>query len=211
MSGEVGLGTLPDVAVDADAGDIFKKLQMAAMIYLEAGNDSWTISSDLIYMNLNQEITPGTLINSGSAGVKQLIWEIAGLYRISSTLETGIGGRFNSIESDLKILRNDIGQGTTPLSSTLSNTWFDPVLIARISKSKDLWAFQFRGDIGGFGIGSKLTWQVQIYAGYRFSELFQLSVGYRILGMDYEDGSGEDRFRYNMSNFGPVIRLGFNF
>jgi hypothetical protein len=54
------------------------------------------------------------------------------------------------------------------------------------------------------------TWQVQGYAGYRFSKLFQTSIGYRIIAIDYDKGTGEDRFRYDMNTFGPNIRLGFN-
>jgi hypothetical protein len=38
-----------------------------------------------------------------------------------------------------------------------------------------------------------------------------LTAGYRILGMDYDKGSGEDRFKYDMNIFGAVVRFGFNF
>jgi hypothetical protein len=29
--------------------------------------------------------------------------------------------------------------------------------------------------------------------------------------VDYEKGSGQDRFLYDINTFGPVVRLGFNF
>jgi len=76
---------------------------------------------------------------------------------------------------------------------------------------KKKFIYQFRADIGGFGLGSDLTWQIQAYAGYRFSKLFQITAGYRIMSIDYEKGSGQDRFLYDMNTFGPVLRLGFNF
>ena len=52
---------------------------------------------------------------------------------------------------------------------------------------------------------------MQAYAGYRFSKLFQVTAGYRVLGMNYDKGSGEDRFLYDMDISGAVVRFGFNF
>jgi hypothetical protein len=38
-----------------------------------------------------------------------------------------------------------------------------------------------------------------------------MSFGYRIMDFDYENGSGLDRFVYDMQNFGAVAKLGFTF
>jgi hypothetical protein len=93
-----------------------------------------------------------------------------------------------------------------------TKTWFDPVLITRLTTDiNGKWLFQFRGDVGGFGVGSDFTWQLQAYAGYRFTKVFQLTAGYRILGIDYDKGTDKERFIYNVDTFGPVVRLGFNF
>lgn len=210
MSGETGVRNLPSVDVDANAGDIFSKLQFGAMLYLEAQNDKWAITSDLLYMNLNQEATPTTVINSGEASAKQLGYELAGLYRIAPFLESGLALRLNNISSELDIIRNTVN-GTESLNASLSKTWVDPVIVTRLTADiNDKWLFVFRGDFGGFGIGSTFTWQVQGYAGYRFSKLFQTTIGYRVIGIDYDKGTGEDRFRYDMNTFGPNIRFGFN-
>ena len=48
------------------------------MLYLEAQTGKWAIASDLVYMKLAQEVTPGTLIQSGEVSAQQLIWEMAG-------------------------------------------------------------------------------------------------------------------------------------
>jgi hypothetical protein len=70
---------------------------------------------------------------------------------------------------------------------------------------------QFRGDIGGFGVGSDFSWQIQANAGYRFSKLFQATIGYRVIGINYDKGEGMDRFVYDVDTYGPVIHTGFNF
>lgn len=73
------------------------------------------------------------------------------------------------------------------------------------------WRLGVRGDIGGFGVGSSFTWQVRPFAGYRFGSLFELLLAYRVLGVDYETGSGADLFAYDVVTFGPEIGLRFHF
>jgi hypothetical protein len=212
MDGEIGKGNLITVPVDASPGDIFSKLKMAAMLYFEAKTDKWAITSDLVYMNLNQEVTPGTLLHSGNVTAKQFVWEPAGLYRIFPFLEIGAGGRLNNIATDIDVRRNVLPAGTEQVTGSASKTWFDPIIIARLSADiKDKWLFQLSGDLGGFGVGSDFTWQLQAYTGYRFSRLFQLTAGYRFLATDYDKGADTERFIFKVNEFGPVIKLGFNF
>jgi hypothetical protein len=210
MSGETGIRNLPSVTVDANAGDILSKLQFGAMLYMEASTIKWTITSDLLYSNLKQDVTPGAIINSGNASAKLIIWEAAGLYRITSFLDFGVGSRLDNVQSGIDVLRNTIPGNTEAISAGLSKTWFDPILIMRVTGDlKKRWLFQFRGDLGGFGIGSDFTWQIQGYAGYQFSKLFRLTTGYKVIGINYDKGTGEDHFLYNVKTFGPVIKLGF--
>jgi hypothetical protein len=210
MSGETGVRDLPGVEVDANVSDIFSRLQFGAMLYLEAKTDKWGITSDLLFMNLRQDVRTNIIINSGEAKAKQLAYELAGLYRVLPFLEAGFGMRLNSVNAEVSIFRNTIGGGTEPLGASVDRTWIDPIIITRFTHNINKWFFIARGDLGGFGIGSDFTWQAQGYAGYRFSKLFQASLGYRAIGVDYDNGSGTDRFRYDMTTFGPNIRLGFN-
>lgn len=212
MNGSMGLGSIPDAVVDASPGDIFNKLKMAAMLYFEASRDKWAINSDLIYMDLKQEVKPGSLVSGGEASAKQFAWELAGLYRVKPWLAVGVGTLLNSLKAGVNINTTNVGGGTTNRNGEVSETWLDPMLIAR-TQNKDgaKFVYSVRGEVGGFGIGSVLSWQIQAYAGYRFSKLFQLTGGYRIIGIDYEKGEGADRFLYDVDTFGPVIRFGFNF
>jgi len=212
MKGTVGVGDLPDGKVDASIGDIFEKLQAGFMLYAEAENGTWALSSDFLYMNLKQDATPTKIINSGSVSVSETAWELAGLRKFLPWLEGGIGGRLVSLKVDMEVLRNVAGGGTAGQIKAETKTWFDPVLVVRMKlPDSGKWMLQLRGDIGGFGIGSDLTWQIQAYGGYRFSDLFQLTAGYRVLSIDYQDGADQARFLYDVTTFGPVIRLGFNF
>jgi len=212
MNGKTGVGNLPDVSVDANPGDIFSRLQMGAMLNLEASNDTWAIATDFIYMNLKQDVTSGLVIQNGELSAKQFAWELAGFRRVAPWLEVGIGGILSSVQAEANINVNNIGGGSTNRVKKQSQTWYDPMLIARIKHNPvKKFMYEFRGEIGGFGIGSNFAWQVQAYAGYRFTKLFHITAGYRVISLNYQTGEGEDRFLYDINTFGPVIRFGFNF
>jgi len=212
MKGNLGIGNEITAPVDATPGDIFSNLKMGGMLYLEARHNKWAVTSDLIFMNLKQDIAPGKFWDNGTAGAKQLVWEPAGLYRLLPFLEIGAGGRLNNLQASIDGRRNVFPAGTYEVSESASKTWFDPILITRLTADiKDKWLFQFRGDLGGFGVGSKFTWQVQAYAGYQFTKLFRLTAGYRYMSMDYDKGTDAGRFIYNVDTFGPEIKFGFSF
>ena len=84
-----------------------------------------------------------------------------------------------------------------------------------VARTKNLpnkkFLYTLTGEIGGFGIGSKFSWQLEGLAGYHFSDLFYVMGGYQIISMDYEKGSNNSNFVYDMDMFGPMIKLGFNF
>lgn len=213
MSGTVGLGSLPDVPVDADPGDILSHLQIGAMVHVEAHHGDWAIATDVLYMKLKQDVTPGNVINYGKVTVQQTAWELAGLYKINPWLEAGAGARLNNISGDAEINYKKPGMGEAVTeSASLAETWVDPILITRITApSKGKWLLQLRADVGGFGVGSAFAWQVQADVGYKFSKLFQTTIGYRYMDMDYSSGSDAERFLYDMSIFGPTVRFGFSF
>src|SRR5262245_19159985 len=212
MNGTIGIGTLPEATVDESAGDIFSNLQTGAMLYAEMRKGLWVISSDFVYMKLGDDIPAGAVISSGDVVAKQLGWEIDVLRRISPPwLEVGAGLLLNSIESDVSLVVNT-PSGPQPRSDRLTETWVDPTLVGRATfPFAEKWYAQARVNLGGFGIGSDFSWQLQADAGRHFSPLMLASIGYRVIGIDYDHGSGEDRFAYDVTTFGPTIKFGFEF
>jgi hypothetical protein len=207
MTGEATVANLPEIEVDASAEDILGKLKMGAMFYVEATNDDWVISSDFLYMKLGQEAAPGEIVTSAEVTMKQTAWELAGMKRVTPWLDAGFAGRIVSLYMglDLETIKN-------PQSGSGTRTWFDPVVVMRSNNViKEKWLAQLRLDAGGFGVGSDFTWQLQVNAGYRFSKLFQTTIGYRYIGIDYDKGEGSERFLYDIDTYGWVVRFGFNF
>lgn len=214
MKGNVAIGKIPQVEIDANAGDIFDRLQSAFMIYGEANNGQWAITADFVYMKLQETIEPTGQINSGEVNFDETIFGMEGLYRILPWLELGIGGRVITIGGDMTVSRTGLGPNgeTTVQQATKTESWFDPTVLFRAQvPNSGKWIGELKADIGGFGVGSNETYQVQVYGGYRFSKLFQATAGYRALSIDYAGGTVDDRFDYDVKTTGPVVRLGFNF
>jgi opacity protein-like surface antigen len=213
MKGETGVGDIVRVHVDEDPQDIFDNLQMGAMFYAEARNDSWTFSTDLLYMDLGVGMStdePG-IINAVDVSVAQLGWELAAMRRLTPNLELGLGLTYNQIDVDI-----DISVGLPGPPSQLSvggkEEWIDPTIVGRGTwPINDHWFLQARANLGGFGVGSDLMWQLMADVGYQPSESWFFTFGYRVIDFDYDQGSGPDRFVYDMRTFGPLLRLGFNF
>ena len=201
MKGTTGVGDLT-VDVDASPGDIFSHLQFGAMLVMEAARGPWAVAIDGIYMNLNQSGASGQL--SADVGMKQGALELTGFRRVTGWAEVLAGGRLNALSADLEAV------GLQTRSRSADKTWFDPFIGARLqAPDTGKWLLSLRGDVGGFGVGSDLAWQVHGKAGYRFSQLFELDLAYRVISMDYE--KGDPAFLYDMRIFGPELGLVFHF
>jgi hypothetical protein len=209
MSGTVGIGNLPNTFICVPAGKVLSYFKIGGMLYAEVHNDRFAFTSDVFYASLSQDASSKNGIVSGTADLKQFWWELEGLYRLNSWLEAGVGARINNITAGLSVVTNQ--GGSINKSGDKSNTWVDPLIVARLKKWVDnKWMFSLRADIGGFGIGSQFAWQLQPDVFFRVSRLLQLGLGYRAISMDYSKGSGSDRFLYDLEEYGPQLRIGFN-
>jgi hypothetical protein len=212
MSGSTGVGRLPNTFICVPAGKVFSYLKIGGMLYAEVHNDQWAFTSDLFYASLSQDASTKNQVLNGTANLKQFWWELEGLYRLNSWLEAGIGARINNIKVGLDI-NTTIAGGNPHYSDNKSNTWVDPLIVTRLRTwVSSRWLLSLRADIGGFGVGSQFAWQLQPDIFYKASKLLQIGVGYRVISMDYNNKKGgEDQFLYDMDEYGPQLRIGFNF
>jgi hypothetical protein len=215
MSGTTQFGEiLPPTFICIPASKVFSYLKIGGMLYAEVHNDKLAFTSDLFYADLSQDASSKNNIINGTASLKQFLWELEGLYRLTPWLEAGVGARINEITAGLNINYNPpLGGSPTSGNGQKSNTWVDPLIITRLKTViHDKWLFQLRADMGGFGIGSQFAWQLQPDIFFRASKLLELGIGYRVISMNYYNNkSGSDYFLYDMEEYGPQIRIGFNF
>ena len=93
---------------------------------------------------------------------------------------------------------------TTDTATGESRYWFDPIVGARgrIPLVEKL-SLDWRADVGGFGLGSDLTWQLDAAAYWTFSPQFRGFVGWRYLNVDYSSSNLD----YHMATTGPYCGL----
>jgi hypothetical protein len=82
-----------------------------------------------------------------------------------------------------------VNYGPYAISHRESFGWVDPVVGLRAHYGlTDRFSLQAQGDIGGFGVGSRLTWQVLATANYILTDQLSISAGYKVLKTDYRSG-----------------------
>ena len=203
-TGVLGLSNSVDIGFD----DILSHLDMTAALSFEARKGRLAFISSFIYMNISDVVdTPGPLFDSVSLDIKQLVVDAAVSYAVVDDpgfrVEALVGARYNSIDIDFKARSK---RGSRSASS--ENDWVDPYIgfqtRTRLNECLDLIV---KGDIGGFDVGSELTWQAYAGLEYGFSNSMYGALGYRAISVDYSSGG----FTYDMVTSGPQLEFGMKF
>ena len=201
MNGEMTLGRV-ESSVEANPGDVFEILQWGFMLYAEAHEELWGVSIDALYMDLSQdgEDLPSQLdAYQGSV-------EVTSYRRLAPWGEALVGGRLNFLGGSVQL--------GTPVNreNSIDKVFFDPFVGGRFTwPDTEKWHFSLRADIGGFGVGSDLAWQIYPVVAYRLSDLVCLTAAYRVVSTDYSDDSDGVLFVYDVITFGPELGVAFLF
>ena len=93
-------------------------------------------------------------------------------------------------------------------SISQNDSWFDPYvgLRTRYNFNKTYYT-AVRGEIGGFGVGADLMWEVEAAFGINLTHSIFTEIGYRALGGNFE----ENNFRFETVMHGPQITTGITF
>lgn len=197
MDGTVGAGPLT-ANLDVSFSDVLENLEFGAMGSVRIGRGRWAFTGEVVYMSL------AASKNNASADLNQWVVEGRLSYRAHRLIEPFIGARYNNLTGDL------IGPlGRTP---TGTQDWIDPIVGSDLHFP--LFAnldFDLHGDVGGFGIGSDLTWQLFPFVSWQFVQRASFQIGYRFLDTDYEGGSGASAFRYDVLTHGPQLGVTLRF
>ena len=94
--------------------------------------------------------------------------------------------------------------------------WVDPLVGLRVrhqlAPGQEL---VLRGDVGGFDAGSQFSWNVLGAYSFTFAVRNGITysglLGYRALSVDFEEGSGLNKYVYDVVQHGPVVGLTIGF
>jgi hypothetical protein len=94
--------------------------------------------------------------------------------------------------------------------------WVDPLIGFRLRRQFEPGRSLFlRGDIGGFGAGSQISWNALGVYNYEImtGSAYTISayIGYRALQVNYTEGWGRTRYEYDILQHGPVTGVTMKF
>ena len=192
-----------EIEVDVSVIDIFENLQIGGMGYFEARKARWGVGVDAVYMAL------GTDVDRPSANVdfNQGAYTFMGLRQLNEKVDLVFGARWNVLQGKLDFKE-------PPLQGVFEGTkqWVNPIIGLKLKQRLGgPWNFTFEGDIGGFGAGSDFAWQLWPVIGVDVSKRATLGIGYRVLSEDYETGSGNQKFKYDVITQAIAFGMTFRF
>jgi hypothetical protein len=202
MDGTVAAGPVR-TNVDAGFDAITDNLEMGFMGAYRATRDRWSFMADAMYMGLGATAKSGRGFVSADVDVDQTSIETAVGYAANENVTLVGGLRYVDLTTKLQV--DGLVRGTTLRES---HTWVDPLLGVVLSAPLgERWSLSMRTDVGGFGIGSELTWQVALAARYRVSDTVTIVGALRRIDTRYEDGD----FRYDVAASGPGLGVTVRF
>ena len=209
LSGEIGVKDY-SASFNKGPGELIKTLDFAVMLYFEASNPKWSLIMDALYLKSGKDITlKEETQREGNVGMNLTSIGFSGMRRLATWFEMGIGGRVNFYNMEMKV---EAGLILPEVDEKSDDTWFDPLIVYRFTAplNNEKWKLGLHGDLGGFGVGSKFTYMVYPYAGYQFSHWFELSLGFRTAGFNFENNSTGMENKLDVLFYGPQIGFLFH-
>ncbi len=198
-----------DVVVDQSFGDVLGDLKFAFMGAFEARKGRFVTVQDIIYLSLGSsaDANIGPIPLEAELDMKQLITTHLFGYRVVDegpmSLDLMAGARFAMLKVDIEL--------SGPLQTfrrDSKRSEIGPVIASRFrAPLGGPWAFSLYGDLGGFGLGADLSWQLLGTVQYEISDHWRLSAGWRHLHASQE----KNDFKVDYTLDGPIIGVTYRF
>jgi len=202
---------VPERSVEASFGDTFSNLSgFAFMGAAEMRYGRFGLMTDILTLSVESDLsTPRDRLFAGGTGrVSVTMGSVLATYRPwedgTNALDLGVGFRPWSVSTRLTLNEGLLAARTLKPSAN----WVDPVLALRYTRNLGGgWGASFYGDVGGFGAGSEVTWQLLGTINYQVTDSIALRAGYRHLQVDHRR-RGTD---IDIGLSGPVLGASFRF
>ena len=198
-------GPTPPVDLKLPFGKVLKAFKFAFMGAAEVKYDRLVALGDLTFIHLDAHKGIGVRdpdfleaeLDSRTAEVT-----LVGGYRVVNEgpviVDLLAGGRMNWFKANLQV-----NGPNRELDGEKKKSWFDPLIAARLGAPLGgKWGLGVYGDVGGFGIGSHVTWQLAPTVTYQINHKMSVGAGWRYYKVNYSTG---DDFLYNVHQSGPLI------
>jgi len=198
LKGDTNIGGIP-IEIDEGIRDVLGQLDFAFEFSLEAqkGNRIFTGDSHLASLTKDLDFPPG------SFNTRHAIVSAAAGYRFSE-------GTTSTPASGITTSGPRVISPRFPISAATDSGWI-PSSAGACVPLNERFNFALRGDVGGFGVGSKVGWMIQPTLTWSVNSKVSLLGGYRHLFVDYETGSGPDFYAFKVHHTGPGLGVDIRF
>lgn len=204
MDGDLSLGEV-DAPIAVDADQMFDSLEMAAMARYRGATERWAVVIDGSFAGLGG--TREGALAKQDLDIDIFIVQADAAYRFNRNAELLFGARYVLFESQLDTTTG-IGGGRRRENDA---TLVDPVVGLRtLYDLGEKMRLQTQVDVGGGG-GNDFTWQAMLNLGYQPSDGYSLWLGYRAIGLDFDESGGRNRFGGDVTLHGPAAGVAFHF
>ena len=206
LSGTQGVGDL-ELDVDIGASEVFDAIDSGFLGMYRGEGERWGVLLDVVYMDLKGSTEDTFDAFSGDMELEQTVAIASVTWRVNDTLQLTGGALYSDVAATLLLSgpNND-------RQLKVGDDWIDPVVgVLFETPISSAWEFTGAAQIGGFGVGSDLVVVLSGAFAYRFNRWSSVSLGYRYLDFDYDDGDGADRFKFDLKEHGPAIGFRFDF
>ena len=195
--------------MDVRFKDLLENLDIGLMAYGSVRYDRWGFDFDLVYSKLSASATSRRGFVSGSMEQTMFIATPGLVYRITEAgrpyeVELFAGARIWQIETDFTLAGPRRSR-----SLDYSETWVDPIIgiQGRLDiGDTDLYVVGW-GRVGGFSVGSRITYDIFAGLGYEIADWVSAFVGYRHLYVNRRNNG----FVFDAQLTGPVLGAVFKF
>ena len=180
-----------DVSFKASPGDLLSHFRFGLMGVLEARYKRLLLPLDIMWIRLGDNKAlpfPNLMVNTAKLKASEFILTPKIGYRVIDQekikIDALVGFRYWHFGENLKFVPSNFN-----LNFSSSQNWVDPVVGGRITGNLSPKVVAvIAGDVGGWGTGSQLDYQVAGILGYRIKPNVTLQAGYRYLYVNYRSG-----------------------
>jgi opacity protein-like surface antigen len=206
--------------IDLDISELLDGLDFAIEGGIALTNDDWSFLFYGSYFKLGADVTSQQPL---SVAETDMDYELTILdFAVGKRIARGpmgngewrvdLLGGLRYWEQEVEIKQSD-PIGFDPMIDRRDD-WVDLFIGGRIILDvTDTVALWFRGDVGGFSIGSSadLTWTLTGMFELKLSDTWFLVAGYRYVKLDWDKGSRPRRIEYDYDLHGPIIGASIRF
>jgi hypothetical protein len=199
------------VPVNVSFSQVFEQLNIGLMSVLDVRRKKVGLLTDLLFISVtsDQKNAPlGNVYSGFSANSKTFFLDTEAYGRVVDNEHLSVdalgGVRIWHLNNGISLYQG----GATAVQTGQTEGWVDPVMGGRFRVYiKKGWFVDLKGDAGGFGAGSQLTWQMYGGLGKVFKKKYSTVIGYRYLDVDYQNGG----FLYDTHMNGMIAGFSIRF